>query len=139
MIGRKCRKKNIVGPNLGLFNIMLNKLVLGVGNIFILLKSIQMKLPEEIDELVLNQKLFWVFFSWFYINNIVHHNLVTFVIVVVFSLYLYKDEIAEYVESEDFSRMVVGSSMDKYVDVERIMKSRKKKNSALSAGEGISK
>ena len=118
---------------------MLNKLVLGVGNIFILLKSIQMKLPEEIDELVLNQKLFWVFFSWFYINNIVHHNLVTFVIVVVFSLYLYKDEIAEYVESEDFSRMVVGSSMDKYVDVERIRKSRKKKNSALSAGEGISK
>jgi hypothetical protein len=105
---------------------MLNKLVLGVGNIFIMLKSIQMKVPDEIDDLILKQKLFWVIFTWFYINNIVHHNIVTFVIVSVFSLYLYKGEIEEYVESDDFARLVDGSSINKYVDVEKVRKTKKK-------------
>ena len=105
---------------------MLNKLILGVGNIFIMMKSIQMKLPEEIDDLILKQKFFWVVFTWFYINNIVQHNVATFVIVSAFSLYLYNDELEEYLESEDFARLMDSSRINKYVDVEKMKRERKK-------------
>ena len=107
---------------------MFNKLILGVGNIFIMMKSIQMQLPKEIDDLILKQKMFWVIFTWFYINNIINNNSVTLLICVMFSLYLYKDEIEEIAESEDFAKLVSQVDSRKLADSLKINEMLKKKN-----------
>lgn len=99
---------------------MLDKLVLGVGNIVIMYKSVQLKLPRELDDIVSNQKLFWIIFTWLYIDNIIKNKFVTFWIVLVFSAYLYKDELEDFVRNQELHENIADNLSNKISGLKKI-------------------
>ena len=99
---------------------MLDKLVLGVGNIVIMYKSVQLKLPRELDDIVTNQKLFWIIFTWLYIDNIIKNKFVTFWIVLVFAAYLYKDELEDFVRNQELRDNIADNISSKISGLKKV-------------------
>ena len=80
---------------------------------------------KELDEIVTNQKLFWVIFTWLYIDSIIKNKFVTFWIVLVFSAYLYKDELEDFVTNEELHENIKASTDNlskKMKDIRKIKK-----------------
>ena len=70
---------------------MIDKLFLAMGNIVSIYKSLNINLPDEVQEFV-EDNVFLFLFSYFSINNQVNNRLLSLFVTIFFQIFLYNKE-----------------------------------------------
>lgn len=70
---------------------MLNNFILSLGHLVLLYKSLNIKLPIEIQDFLESNPIIMMVLSFIYLRSMINDNLTVFVVVSLFSWYVYYD------------------------------------------------